>query len=116
MWRRVLLALAISLGAPSIASAHHGWGSYAANRSITLDGAVQSTRWRNPHAEMAITVGDEVWTVVLGPVARVAARGLSAKDLPAGAKVKIVGYPRTDGTLEVRAERIIVAGKTVEMR
>jgi len=116
MWRGVVLALAVGLGAPSNALAHHGWGSYAANRSITLEGAIQSTRWRNPHAEMAITVGDKVWTVVLGPVARVAARGLSAKDLPAGAKIRVVSYPRTDGTLEVRAERIIVGGKTVEMR
>ena len=38
-----------------------------------------------------------------------------AKDL-AGKTVTIVGYPRKDGTAEIRAERIIVDGRTIELR
>jgi hypothetical protein len=31
-------------------------------------------------------------------------------------KVTLVGYPRTDGTPEMRIERVIAGGKTVELR
>ena len=33
-----------------------------------------------------------------------------------GTVATIEGYPRTDGTPEMRLERITVAGKTVELR
>jgi hypothetical protein len=31
-------------------------------------------------------------------------------------KVTLVGYPRLDGTPEMRIERVIAGGKTVELR
>ena len=33
-----------------------------------------------------------------------------------GKSISIEGYPRKDGTPEIRAERITVDGKTVELR
>lgn len=116
MLRSAAVAISILLSAPGAAWAHHGWGLYDTAAATTVDGAVQAVRWRNPHVEMDVKAGAKVWTVVLGPVPRVAARGLSAKDLPVGARVKVAGYPRKDGVPEVRAERITVGAKTVEMR
>jgi hypothetical protein len=43
-------------------------------------------------------------------------RGLPNDALAAGKKVTIEAYPRTDGTPEMRAERITVDGKTIELR
>jgi hypothetical protein len=44
------------------------------------------------------------------------ARGLSQEMLKPGTVVTVVGYPSTQKEHEMRAERIIVAGKSVELR
>lgn len=44
------------------------------------------------------------------------ARGLPEDSLKVGDRVTLVGYPHRDKTGELRAERIVVAGKTVELR
>jgi hypothetical protein len=54
--------------------------------------------------------------VILAPISRLQAPGLPESDLTAGKTVIIVGYPRKDGTTEIRAERIIVDGRTIELR
>jgi hypothetical protein len=54
--------------------------------------------------------------VVLAPPSRMQARGLPKEDLVEGATVTVEAYPRRDGTPEMRAERITLNGKTVELR
>ena len=44
------------------------------------------------------------------------ARGLSQDMLKPGTPVVVVGYPSTVNKHEMRAERITVAGKAVELR
>jgi hypothetical protein len=44
------------------------------------------------------------------------ARGLSEAMLKPGRKLTLVGYPRSDGTREMRIERIVLDGKTYELR
>ena len=56
------------------------------------------------------------WHVVLAPVARMEARGLTEAMVAPGKRVQLVGYPRRDGTPEMRIERISAEGKTVELR
>ena len=43
-------------------------------------------------------------------------RGLSREMLKPGTRVTLVGYQNRSKPEEMRAERIIVAGKTVELR
>lgn len=54
--------------------------------------------------------------MILAPVARMEARGLVRDDIAVGKTVTVHAYPRKDGTNEMRAERIIVGDKTVELR
>jgi hypothetical protein len=56
------------------------------------------------------------WEVILAPTRRMETRGLPKDALVKGKTVIIEGYPRRDGTPEIRAERITVDGKTVELR
>jgi len=56
------------------------------------------------------------WKVVLAPTARMEARGLTRAMLVSGKPATLVGYPRRDGTAEMRIETIIAGGKTVELR
>lgn len=96
--------------------AHHGWGSYDAKRVMTLKVKLDAVHYRNPHAEVAITHKGKTWNAVLAPVSRMTTRGLPDGALVVGKTVTIVGYPRTDGTPELRAERIVIDGRTIELR
>lgn len=77
---------------------------------------LQSVNYRNPHADVSIEHKGRTWQVILAPISRLQSRGLPEADLTAGKTVTIVGYPRKDGTAEIRAERIIVDGRTIELR
>ncbi|WP_275545367.1 MULTISPECIES: DUF6152 family protein [unclassified Pseudomonas] len=114
-----LLLVATALGlllAGSLAQAHHGWSSYDSDQPLTLEVPLQSVSYRNPHADVSIEHDGRTWQVILAPINRLQARGLPEADLTEGKTVTIVGYPRKDGTPEIRAERIIVDGRTIELR
>jgi hypothetical protein len=44
------------------------------------------------------------------------ARGLTQAMLAPKKVVTLIGYPRRDGAAEMRIERVIAGGKTVELR
>lgn len=114
---RKQLSIALGLVLFSISSlAHHGWSAYDAQRVLKLDVAPTEVRYRNPHAEVTIEHDGAPWLVILAPISRMEARGLASDALKVGREITIEGYPRTDGTREIRAERITVDGKTIELR
>jgi len=53
---------------------------------------------------------------VLAPPFRMSARGLNPDMLKPGTSVRLEGYPSTRMETEMRAERIVVGGKTYELR
>ena len=107
---------AIVLLAPTGGLAHHGWSSYDAEKVIKLTAPLRALSWRNPHGTAQVAYQKQDWTVILAPVARMEARGLTEAMLAPGRAVTLEGYPRRDGTPEMRIERITVRGKTVELR
>lgn len=96
--------------------AHHGWSSYDADKTLKIETALVDVQYRNPHAEVDIDYQGNRWDVILAPTRRMESRGLPADALSVGKTVIIEGYPRRDGTHELRAERITVDGKTIELR
>lgn len=108
-------ALGVALGAASL-SAHHGWSGYDSGTVLTLTGPIQKVNYSNPHVEVDIKAQDKVWSAVLAPLFRMEARGLPEASLKVGDTVTLVGYPHRTKTGELRAERITVAGKTIELR
>ncbi len=113
----LILAAALFVAAPAgVALAHHGWSSYDAERTLRPTTQVVESRWGSPHGSLVIEQEGARWDVVLAPVSRMEARGLVREDIAVGKTVTVVGYPRKDGTKEIRAERIIVGDKTVELR
>lgn len=113
---RSLLAVFLAAATVSAVSAHHGWSAYDAKKTIVVTAVLRDVQWRNPHAEASIDHEGKTWTIVLAPIARMQARGLTAEMLKGGVSAMIEGYPRSDGTPEMRLERITVAGKMVELR
>ncbi len=111
---------ALAFGAVAViataAAAHHGWSSYDAERTLRPTAEVLESSWGSPHGSIVIAVDGQRWDVVLAPVTRMQARGLVEADIAVGRTVTVEGYPRRDGTREIRAERIIAGDKTVELR
>ncbi|MDR5740504.1 MULTISPECIES: DUF6152 family protein [unclassified Caballeronia] len=113
--RHCLMGAAAVL-AVATASAHHGWSSYDVSKTLKIQAPLLDVQYRNPHVEAAVDYQGARWHVVLAPVSRMESRGLPMDALSAGKVVSIEGYPRSDGTHELRAERITVDDKTVELR
>lgn len=73
--------------------------------------------YSNPGTARIQAAGDKkVWLAVLAPPARMSSRRLAQEMLKVGATATIVGYPHRKNADEMRAERIIIAGKTIELR
>jgi uncharacterized protein DUF6152 len=112
--RILILAALAALTGPAIA--HHGWGSYDANKPVTVAGPIQTSKYENPHVTLTVQASDKLWTVTLAPTSRMVNRGALAAMVTVGKNVSAYGYPSTAQPDEMRAERITVDGKTIEMR
>jgi hypothetical protein len=115
MKRYFLAAAAIAIACGG-AAAHHGWGSYNASKPITVTGPITTSKYENPHATITVKATDTLWTVTLAPTSRMINRGALKEMIAVGKTVSAYGYVSTAEKDEMRAERITVDGKTVEMR
>jgi hypothetical protein len=116
MTRRLVLSAALATFAALPALAHHGWGSYDADNPMTIEGEIVEVAVENPHGEMTLEHDGEGWRVTLAPLSRMNARGATAEVLRPGVPVTAHGYPRRDGTPEIRAEWIEVGGTRIPLR
>lgn len=108
------LVIAAALTLPALA--HHGWGSYDAANPVTVEGKVLTSKYENPHVTVTVQGKDKVWTVTLAPTSRMVNRGALAEMVAASKDISAFGYPSKAEKDEMRAERITVDGKTIEMR
>lgn len=102
--------------AVSVAHAHHGWSEYDSAKPLTVAGTIKDAGYEHPHGHIRLEAPGKTWLVVLAPPSRMAARGLPATTLKTGVKAQVVGYANRSKTEEMRAERITIDGKTVELR
>ncbi len=98
------------------AVAQRGGGSYDAAKKFTVTSTVQRVDWQNPHVTLVVNQGQKAWDAVLAPPFRMTARGLEPDMIKPGTTVAVEGYPSTRVDNELRAERIVVGGKTFELR
>ena len=115
MTRRTALLLAL-IAAIGPAAAHHGWGSYDAANPVTVAGPILTSKYEKPHVTLTVQGGDKVWTITLAPTSRMVNRGALVELDSVGTNISAHGYPATPEKDEMRAERITVDGKTIEMR
>ena len=102
------------LTAPALA--HHGWGSYDATKPMTITAEISEVTIGNPHGDLMLTHQGEMWHVTLAPLSRMERRGATADIVMNGAEVTAHGYPKRDGTKEIRAEWIEIGGTRYELR
>lgn len=117
--RRAFIALIGGLMLASGASkswAHHGWSEYDSGKRSTLAGTIRELHFVNPHASLVIEASGKTWTVMLDSPVRLKNRGVTAEMLAVGKTITIEGLPHRMNENEFRAERIMLDGKTIELR
>lgn len=113
--RGLVWVAACSVALFGTALAHHGWAGY--NEELKkLSGTIEQSSYSNPHGSIQLKTADKTWEVVLAPPSRMTSRGLTEAMLTTGTNATVEGYQSKSDEKEMRAERIIVAGKTVELR
>ena len=108
----------ISVGAvvlSSAAMAHHGWSGYE-TEIRKVSGVIDASSYSNPHGSIRLKTPEKTWVVVLAPPSRMSNRGLTEDMLKVGKTVSVEGYAHKTDATEMRAERISVDGKTIELR
>jgi hypothetical protein len=112
--KRTLFAAA--LAAPLAVSAHHGWSEYDSSKVLKLTGKIVESGYEHPHGHIRFEAPGKTWMVTLAPPSRMENRGLPKEWLKAGATATVEGYPNRNKPEEMRAERITINGKTIELR
>ena len=118
---RLLLVIGVAtfglgLGLTPLARAHHGWSGYDATKVLHLTGVVREAGYEHPHGHVRLEADGKTWMVVLAPPSRMERRGLTQAMLAVGSTVTVVGYPNRTDLGEMRAERITIGDKSVELR
>ena len=116
MAHRIIPVLFAALAIAALAGAHHGWSEYDSAKTLTLSGTIRESGYEHPHGHVRLEVPGKTWLVILAPPSRMERRGLPAAALKPGAQAVVVGYANRHKPEELRAERITVDGKTVELR
>jgi hypothetical protein len=109
----MLVALSVI---PALAIAHHGWSEYDSSKLLKLSGKVVEHGYEHPHGYVRLETPGKTWLCVLAPPSRMENRGLKKDMLKPGSEATLEGYANRDKPEEMRAERIIIGGKTVELR
>jgi hypothetical protein len=116
MTKSLTLALLAASLVALPAAAHHGWSSYDSNNAITLTGTITEASYTYPHGTIMLETPGKTWLAVLAPPSRMSARGLPSSDLTVGAQATVEGYPSRQDPKEMRAERITIHGRIIELR
>jgi hypothetical protein len=113
MMRVPIFVAALTLFAGS-AAAHHGWSSYS-DQEGEVRGIVEAADFGAPHGWIRVRTETGVWNVMLAPPAGIQRSGLTLEAIPKGARVIARGHKRTDGTAEIKTERLVVGDKTYDL-
>ena len=119
MAHRLLLLSALVAALAVTALAHHGWTGYDEKNTLNLTGTIRESSYDNPHASIQLQVqgaNGKTWTAVLAPPFRMQSRGLEKDSIKPGTAATVIGYPSKSNPNELRVERIIIGGKTTELR
>jgi hypothetical protein len=109
-------SLLAALAVPAMTMAHHGWSGYDSSAPLKVAGTIREAGYEHPHGYVKLEAPGKTWLVVLAPPSRMDNRGLPSSALKAGTSAQVEGYPNRTDAQEMRAERITIDGKTVELR
>jgi hypothetical protein len=94
--RKIGCLSVLSLFVPT-AFAHHGGGTFDANKCFVFKGTVRQVAWANPHAWLYVQVekpgsASELWGFEFGTVSGLSRAGFRPSDFAGGTKVSVTAY------------------------
>ena len=98
----------------STAWAHHGGGTFDANKCFVFKGTVRQVAWANPHAWLYVQVekpggATELWGFEFGTVGGLSRAGFRPSDFAQGTQVSVTAYANRDMTKRTgSANRLIL--------
>ena len=101
---KVVASAALIIAAALPMSAHHSFSAeFDSNKQVTLEGKVVMMEWVNPHSWLHIDVTQpdgsvQRWKIEGGSPSVLLRKGWNRDSLPAGIKVKVVGFQAKDGS------------------
>ena len=114
--KRIFLLAGLAV-APAFVLAHHGWSEYDTSKVLKLTGKIVESGYEHPARPHPLRgAGQDLDMVTLAPPSRMENRGLPKEWLKPGATATVEGYPNRNKPEEMRAERITINGKTIELR
>lgn len=114
--RRLFIGSTLSLAGASAASAHHGWSGFSSDQVLRISGRIAEMTYDNPHGMLKLRTEGGEWSIELAPPFRMRARGLEPEAMAPGTEAVLEGYPHRQTARLMRAERIVIAGRTTELR
>jgi hypothetical protein len=111
-----IVTAALVLIYASLGTAHHGWSGYDSSQELSVTGTIKESGYEHPHGYVRLEAPGKTWLVVLAPPSRMERRGLPRTALAPGTRATVLGYPSRSDPEEMRAERISIDGKTIELR
>jgi hypothetical protein len=113
---RAVFAVCLILLLAGPAAAHHGWGDYNVKTRLVLQGEVVAVAYGYPHVGVDLKDGNKTWHVILAPPSRMERRGVLPEELVVGLTMTVIGYGSKTEPAEMRADTILLNGRTVPMR
>jgi hypothetical protein len=111
-----LLKVAVSAGLLMAAAlpvaAHHSFSAeFDATKQVTLEGKVVAMEWVNPHSWLTIDVAKpdgtmERWRIEGGSPSVLLRLGWNRNSLPAGTRIKVIGFQAKDGSFRASSRDI----------
>ena len=115
------VAVAVALGAGTVAAHHAFSAEFDANRPVRFQGTVTKVEWINPHAwiHMDVQMDDgstERWMIEGGNPHNLFRRGFSKDVIQIGMEIVVDGYGSKDGTRRANGRDLTLPdGRTLFM-
>lgn len=96
MTRTLTAALVVVLTAGA-AYAHHSYGAYYENQTITIEGTLETIRFANPHVIMTLrTEAQQLYTLEWQNLVQLRHGNVGPTTLKAGDRIVVIGSPPRD--------------------
>jgi len=113
-WAAVLVTVA-AVFLPQLSWAHHGWG-WATDEEFEITGRIVDVRLGNPHGELTVESGGELWVVEVGQPWRNRNAGLTESVLARGVTITAHGHRSArEAERLVKAERLVIDGRSYNL-
>ena len=97
-----LLALAILVGLPGAAAAHHSYAGYDRDKTVTIEGTIQTIAWHGSHVQLTLMTKDAgPYRVVWISNRRLYRSGVKRETLRVGDPVSVSGSPHKDPNVHI---------------